>query len=423
MPRVLILNQVFPPDRVSSGDIFAEIAVELKAMGHEVSVLTTVPHFNRDPGADLTQRLRPVWGPLLYKSDFRGVPVYHTLMPPKARTLWRRALGWTGFHLISIAAAVTVVPRPDVVIVVSPPLTIGFAGWAIARLRGAKYAYNVQELYPDLAVRLGAIRNPRLISALYLMERFVYQHAAAVVPIGEKMAAEIRKKAIPGVTVRVIPNPADNIGEAHEPKDNAFSRFHAVNHKFVVTYAGNIGRAQGLDTFVDAADQLRHMTDIHFMMMGSGVYQRDLEERVARAGLSNFTSLPYQPNDRMPQIYGASDLCLVPLAAGIGSHALPSKVYRTMAAARPVLGIADSDSELAWLIQRAECGWVVPPNNAMLLAETILSASQRPDQVRRKAYAGRAYVSRWHTRQAIVNQYDDLIWSVAGQRQARQDAG
>ncbi len=414
--HILILNQVFPPDRVSSGDIFADLSVDLQARGHRVTVLTTLPHFNCDPTGRAKQPLTQLWGPLLWKSSYQGNLVYHTFMPKKSADLWRRVLAWSCFHALSILAGMLLIRRVNVILVVSPPLTIGFVGWVLARAHRCRYVYNVQELYPDLAIDIAAIRNPQLIRLLFMLERFVYANAASVTTIGERIAERIRAKGVERSKVRVIPNPA-NIDSTYEvPKDNVFSRRHDVHQKFVVSYAGNIGRAQGLATFVDAASLLQHDKRIQFMMIGSGVERVSLEARVRSLGLRNFRSLPYQPTESMPQILATSELCLVPLVAGIGDEALPSKSYRTMAAGKPLLAVADKDSELAYLVETARCGWAVPPNSPQLLAEAIAAACDDPTETRNRGHNGRGFVQAHNSRQLIADRYTELLQNVADYR-------
>jgi len=412
LANVLILSLVFPPDSVSTAQIMGELAVDLQAKGHKVAVLTTAPHFNRDPEAELRQPIRNHWGPVLRKSDFHGIPVYHTFMPRKGKSILLRLLGWTGFHLISAVAGMTTVPRPSVIIAPSPPLTIGVFAWILGKFHGAPYIYNVQEIYPDIAVRLGALRNKRLIGLLERLERFVYRKGEKIAVIAPRMRQRLLDKGVPSDKVEVVPNFVD-IGDLSPlPKDNEFSRRHGIQEKFVVGYAGNMGPAQGLEGFIDSAGLLRDGTGIHFMMMGDGILRESLRKRVEKLGLDNFTFLSYQPYSTMPQIYAASDICLVPQTAQTGCDAIPSKVYRIMACARPVLATTDPESDLAHLIKDAGCGETVPPEEASDLADVIRKAYRDQPRWNEMGQAGRAHVVEHYSRPAVTNRYHDLIQRV-----------
>ncbi|MCZ7544613.1 MAG: hypothetical protein M5R40_14320 [Anaerolineae bacterium] len=158
MARILILSLVFAPDGVSTAVIVSELAQDLQAMGHRLTVLTTAPHYNLDAEARARQPLRRRWGGLFYRSDYHGVPVWHTAMPRKGGSALSRARDYLIFHAISLWLGVAAVGRQDVVFAVSPPLTIGVIGWLLARVKGARLVYNVQELYPDAAVKVGVLR-------------------------------------------------------------------------------------------------------------------------------------------------------------------------------------------------------------------------------------------------------------------------
>lgn len=389
-----------------------ELCVDLQAMGHQVTVLTTSPHFNRDPEAESRQPLRNHWGPVLRRSDYHGIPVYHTFMPRKGKSILLRLLGWTGFHLISVAAGMVTVSRPDVIIAPSPPLTIGVFAWILGKFHGAPFIYNVQEIYPDIAVRLGALRNKRLIGWLERLERFVYRKGEKIAVIAPRMRQRLLEKGVPPAKVEVVPNFVD-IGDLSPlPKDNDFSRRHGIQEKFVVGYAGNMGPAQGLASFIESAALLRNEAGIHFMMMGDGILRESLKKRVETLGLDKFTFLPYQPYSTMPQIYAASDICLVPQTALTGSDAIPSKVYRIMACARPVLATTDPESDLAHLIKDAGCGETVPPEGASELADVIHKAYRDQARWKEMGQAGRAHVVEHYSRTAVTRQYHDLIQRV-----------
>ncbi len=412
MANILILSLVFPPDSVSTAQIMGDLAADLQAGGHAVTVLTTSPHYNHDPEAEARQPLAPYWGPLLRRSDYHGIAVYHTLMPQKGKNLVLRLSAWLGFHFLSTVAGLTVIPKPDVIIVPSPPLTIGLSAWILGVFHRAQFIYNVQEIYPDIAIRLGALRDRRLIRFLSWLERFVYKKARKVTVIAPRMRERLLEKGVPGDKVTVVPNFVD-IGDLQPlPKDNPFSRTHGVNDKFVISYAGNLGPAQGLDTFVDAARLLQDQTGIHFMIIGDGILRETLQRRVAELALHNLTFLPHQPYSLVPQIYATSDLNLVPQAAETGFDAVPSKVYRIMACARPVLAITDPSSDLGQLVLGARCGTVVKPGAPDALSETIREAFCEPERLQQMGEAGRHHVVENYARGVVIDRYLALIQEV-----------
>jgi len=416
MARVAFLSLIFPPDSVSTAQIMGELAIELKKLGHEVSVLTTTPHYYRDVEAESKQPLSSYWGRLLRKSTFCGIPVYHIAMPQKSKYLGARFIPFLHFHILSCIAGMLVFNKPDIIIVPSPPITLGVCAWMLSSFHRAQYIYNVQEIYPDCAISLGAIRNRLMIRLLYKLEAFVYNRAAAVTVIAPNMAHRLLEKGVPSHKIRVIPNFVDVNDMYPQPKDNEFSRQYNVHNKFVVSYAGNMGPAQDMETFIKCADFLKDRQDVHFMMIGEGMLRDKLKEKVKRLKLHNITFIPYQPYSLIPQIYAASDLCLVPQLPEITSSAIPSKVYRIMACARPVLAATELQSDLAELVANARCGFVVKSGSAESLAEAIIKSSERPDLLCSMGKAGRNYVVENYTREAISKLYHDLITSLVNSR-------
>lgn len=409
MTNILILTLVFPPDSVSTAQIMGNLATDLQSRGHTVTVLTTSPHYNRDLEAESRQPLAPFWGSVLRRSCYQDITVYHTLMPKKNKNVMLRISAWLGFHLLSTVAGLTVIPRPDVIIVPSPPLTIGLSAWILGAFHRAPFIYNVQEIYPDIAIRLGALRNRQLIRLLFGLEHFIYNRAHKVTVIAPRMRERLLEKGVPEEKVSVVPNFVDVTELQPLPKDNPFSRRHNVHDKFVVSYAGNLGPAQGLETFVEAARLLRDQPDIHFMIMGDGILRDTLRNSVAEMPLDNLTFLPHQPYSLVPEIYASSDLNLVPQAAEIGFDAVPSKVYRIMACARPVLAITDPSSDLGQLILGAQCGAVVPPATPDLLANVIQVASRERENWQKMGEAGRRHVVENYARTVVTDRYLALV--------------
>ena len=420
MAKVAFLSLIFPPDSVSTAQIMGELAVELKKLGHELIVLTTTPHYNRDVEAESKQPLYPYWGKLLRKSTFNGISVYHIIMPKKSKYLGARFIPFLYFHIFSCIAGMVVFKKPDVMIVPSPPITLGVCAWILSQFQRAKFIYNVQEIYPDCAINLGAIRNRLIIRLLYKLEAFVYSRAAAVTVIAPNMAQCLSEKGIPSHKIRVIPNFVDINDMCPLPRDNEFSRQYNVHNKFVVSYAGNIGPAQDMETFIKCAHILKNRQDIHFMMIGDGMLRDRLKEKAERLKLHNVAFIPYQPYSLVPQIYAASDLCLVPQLSEITSSAIPSKVYRIMACGRPVLAATKSQSDLAQLVANARCGFVVKSGSAESYAEAIIKAFKRQDLLCSMRKAGRDYVVENYTREAISKLYHDLIISLTNSTKANR---
>lgn len=386
----------------------SDLAEDLRAAGHSVSVITTRPHGIVDEVARCAQPLRRRWGGLYWTSKYHGIPVIHTWMPRQGKARGKRIWGWASFHFLGLLAGLFAVEAPDVIIVPSPLLTAGVVAWIMCVLRGGRFIYNVQELYPDLAVRMGMLRNPILIGALRRLERFVYAKASAVTVIGKSMHAEVSRQVSP-TKVRLIPNFVDLKAIPPVEKPNDFARAHGLADKFVVSYAGNMGRAQGLDRLLDAAALLRDEPEILFVLVGEGVMRSSLVQRAEQLRLTNTVFIGQQPFATVPSIYGASDVCVVPMLAEIAAEAVPSKVYRIMAAERPVLALTPPDGDLGTLVRDSQAGIVLDPVTPEGISEAIRRLHRDSSSRIEMGTLGRRYVATHFARELVTRQYDDLV--------------
>lgn len=409
MSNVLLLSLVFAPDGVSTALLMSELAQELHEAGHNLTVLTTTPHYNVEPEARAKQPLRKRWFGLLYESEYAGMTVYHASIPVKGSRVGGRLLDYLRFHAISTLAGLTIARDYDIMLVPSPPLTIGISAWILKLFSGKPFIYNVQEIYPDVAVKLGMLTNRKAIRFFEWMESFIYHQSKAITVISERFRQVLRGKGVPDERLVIIPNFVDTEFIQPSERRNDFSIEHKLNEKFVVLYAGNIGLTQSFETIMQATRQLVDLPDLVFLIVGDGTRRAWLEEELATNDYPNVTLLPYQPRSVVPQIYATADLCLVPLKKGTAQDTFPSKIYTIMAAGRPVVASADPDSELADVVDTADCGWHVLPDDAADLEQAIRNAYTNRESAQAKGLNGRHYVVSHHSRQVVTAKYDALI--------------
>ena len=386
-----------------------ELALELKKMGHDVTVFTSTPHYNKDSEARNSQPLRRRWGSILYQSNCQGIPVYHARIPNKGSRVRARLFDYIRFHAISTVAGLSLAGNYDVVLAPSPPLTIGFSAWILALARRASVIYNVQEIYPDIAVKLGVLRNRGVIWLMEALERFIYAHSRAIVVISKEFRRRLLAKNVPDKRIRVIPNFVDTDFICPGARQNSFAKAHGLEKKFVVLYAGNIGLSQNFENILSAARRLAYLSDLCLLIVGNGARRSWLEKQLEQQEISTVKLLPYQSRGLVPQIYASSDVCLVPLKGGTAQATFPSKIYTIMAAGRPVIVAADNDSELALIPKESGCGWSVPPDDDLALEKAIKHAYDQRANLEQKGQLGRKYVVAHPSRQAVARQYDALI--------------
>jgi colanic acid biosynthesis glycosyl transferase WcaI len=223
------------------------------------------------------------------------------------------------------------------------------------------------------------------------------------------MRRRVIAKGVPAGKVTLIPNFVDTGTVLAVARPNPFSRRHQLDDLFVVSYAGNVGPAQGLEALIDAAAALRDLPHVRVVVVGGGILWEALAQRIATERIDNILLLPHQPFDAVPDIYGSSDLCVVAQSATTTSDAVPSKVYRIMGAGKPVLAMTAPGSDLAALVADAGCGVVVSAADPAAIAGAIRDAAAAPGRCRAMGEAGRAHVEAHYSRRAVTARYNALV--------------
>jgi colanic acid biosynthesis glycosyl transferase WcaI len=411
--NILVLCPHFAPDVAPTGEVMSRIVVELAARGHHLHVVTALPwyqHHAIEPGWDgqLVRTERIGWGRIT-----RVHPV-----PTDKRNIPARALAFGGFTALATVVGVATRFRPDVVLAMSPPLTLGTAGWAVARMRRVPFVFNIQDVFPDVAIELGHLKDSRVIRAAKWLERTTYRSANAVTVLSDDLADNVRDKlheSDPGSSrVKVIPNFVDTEWIRPGPIENAYRVEHGLVGKRVVMYAGNVGMSQTLDLVIDAAVDLAHDPDVVFVVNGGGVARPELERRAR--GLTNVRFVDMQPKERLSEVLAAADVHVVPLRRGLAWSSVPSKLYSILAAGRPLVASIDAGTEVARTLDRAGAGLAVPPEDPEAFTKAIRRLLDDEGDRRAMGAAGRRFVEQWASPAAVAEAYEQLFEVVRVQR-------
>ncbi len=417
--RLVVICPHFTPDLAPTGEVMASITAELVARGHRLHVVSALPwyqHHAIETGWDggLMRHEDVPWGRITRVHPF----------PTDKRNIPARALAFAGFTLLAGVAGVLTRSRPDAVLSMSPPLTLGAAGWAVARAHRIPFVFNIQDVFPDIAVELGAITSASVITAASWLERTTYRHADAVTVLSDDLRDNVAAKIVdrgpqnsPG-KVRVIPNFIDTDWIRPSEKENAYRREFGLTGKRVVMYAGNVGLSQSLDLMIDAATHLAREPDVVFVINGGGTARTGLEQRAR--GLANVRFVDMQPKARLPEVVAAADVHVVPLRAGLARSSVPSKLYSILAAGRPLVASVDGGTEVARTVDQAQAGLAVPPDDPEAFTKALIRLLDHPDEAFAMGAAGRLYVERWASPAAVAEAYEDLFVELRNARGTRR---
>jgi colanic acid biosynthesis glycosyl transferase WcaI len=403
--KLVVLCPHFAPDTAPTGTVMTRIVDELAGLGHELHVVTSLPWYR-------SHRIEPGWGGRLIRTErtsWGSITRVHPFPGDDKANLARRAAGFLAFSALALVAGLRAggwFSKADAVFAMSPPLTLGTTGWLVGAGRRAALLFNIQDVFPDAAVRTGAISNRRLIRLAAWLERFSYRRAAAVTVLSEDLRANVAAKLRPDEAQRfhVISNFVDTDAIVPADRMTTYRSELGFGEEIVVLYAGNVGFSQSLDLVVAAA---RACPDIGFVVNGDGAARRELE--AAARGIPNLRFVGYQPVERLPEVLATGDIHVVPLRAGLGNVSVPSKTYSSLAAGRPVVAAIDPDTEVPRLIAAADAGISVPPDDPEAFIDAIRLLADDPDRRRRHGSDGRGWVIANASPSAVGAAYAQLI--------------
>jgi colanic acid biosynthesis glycosyl transferase WcaI len=409
-----VLCPHFAPDPAPTGEVVTRIVTELAARAHELHVITALPWYTHH-AVEPEWRGRPI---RRERTDWGSITRVHPFPSDKA-SIPRRAASFGGFCALAGLAALPG-GRFDAVMAMSPPLPLGLVGRLAAAVHRGPLVFNVQDIFPDVAIQLGKLNDERLIRAARHLERTAYEHAAAVTVLSADLQANVAAKVRPEhrAAIRVIPNFVDT--ELVRPLDRrtAYRRDLGISDaQTVVLYAGNVGFSQSLDLVADAARRLVDRHDVVFVVNGGGSGLSDL--KASTASLPNVRYAPYQPRERLAEVLASGDLHVVPLRKGLASSSVPSKTYSILAAGRPLLAAIDEGTEVARVVAAARCGRAVPPDDPDAFTGALVALLDDPDEREAMGARGRAWVERWVSPAAVALAYEELFEEVSAQRIAR----
>jgi glycosyltransferase involved in cell wall biosynthesis len=392
-PRLLVFNQYYWPGFEATAHLLDDLCRGL-ADEYEITVVTGALHY-------LDERPGRSWRD--------GIQVVRVRSTSYERSrLSRRALNYVTYLADALRVGLTV-PRPQAVLCMTDPPIVADVALIVARRFEIPLVVISQDVFPEVAVQLGRVRNGLLVGLLRRLIAYYLRRSDRVVAIGETMRARLVEKGAPAERIRVIPNWVDTSEVVPEPRDNAWAREQGVVDRFVVMHSGNTGHAQDLDSLIRAATFLRDLADLSVLIVGGGARREELGELAELLETDAVRFLPYQPRQVLPLSLSSADVHVVGLARGLAGYVVPSRVYGILASGRPVIAAVEDSTETARLVREAGCGVVVPPGRPELLAGAIRDAHDGVYDLEALGRRGLEYVRANADRSVAVGAYRTLL--------------
>ena len=379
--NVRFIHQYFYPDYSSVSQVISQIAFYLAMQGHDVSVICSRNKYDRvqgddiHPGREVVQGvdIRRCWGPSFGRRSLSGyfLDMVSFCVPAGLRAM--------------------IMPKADTVVLLTNPPLFSLLGVAAKRIRKERFVYVLMDVYPDIAVQAGMMKEGSIAEKISRrISRVSLREADCVVVLGDDMKnVAIREGAFPEDVV-VIPNWADpEQVYPVPPEENPLRRAWVLEGKFVIEYSGNFGVSHDFEVLLSVAAELAPDDTIRFLLIGDGVRRPEIEKIVSERKLPNVILQPYQDASSLPESLSAGDVHYVSLRKGFEGLVVPSKAYGAMAAGRPIVFQGAETGEIARMVKKEGIGFVVPPGDRKELRDRILELRGNPDLRKRQGETAR----------------------------------
>jgi glycosyltransferase involved in cell wall biosynthesis len=400
--RILLVVSLYRPEISSAAELMKELAEELSARGHQVTVLTSAPLHRLDE-SDAGK----VWPEFSLEG---GVAVV------RARTFAlhqvgyiRRGLGVL-FGPLQMWRALRkhVETDFDAAFIYSPPVTLGVIGYLLKR-RGTRVLFNVQDIFPQNAIDLGILRNPALIALFRWIERFSYRHAD-IVTAHSRSNLELLSKANPDLAhkLRILHNWIDISNFTTQPVKD-YRRIFGLEGKFVALFAGVLGPSQDIGMLVKVADSVRDLDNFLILIVGDGTEKQRAEELARSRGLNNVMFRPFISQDDYPDLLASVDLGLVCLGTAVKTPVVPGKILGYMVASLPVAAFVNEESDVHQLMLDAQCGASCVSSEIGKMEAILRDVYGDRDNCRRMGENGRQYAVEHFSKDRITAEIENML--------------
>ena len=391
--HILLIHQAFASLDEAGGTRHHELARYLVERGHRVTIIAS-------PVSYLTGKARQGPRRWVERQEIEaGITILRSYTYPALhKSFVHRVFSFFSFMVSSLVVGLSV-PKVDLVWGTSPPIFQGITAWLLARTKRAPFLFEVRDLWPAFAIAVGVLRNPLLIQASLGLERFLYRHADRVIVNSPGYTQHVIKHG--ARWVELVPNGADPDMFTPCAEGSAFRAQHGLPGRFIILYAGAHGISNDLQLLLHAAEQLRDLPSVVFVLVGDGKEKARLQAQAGEMKLSNVCFIPPVPKDQMAEVMAAADACVAILKPlDMYRTTYPNKVFDYMAAGRPV--ILAIDGVIRQVVEQAQAGVAVAPGDADALASAVRQLVADPHKARAMGSSGRASIEKHFSRRVLA---------------------
>lgn len=402
--KLLILTQYYPPEIGAPQNRLHELAVRLQKEGVQVEVLTAMPNY---PKMEIFEAYKKG---KIQNETIDDIQVYRSkIYITKSKRIIPRLLNYFSFVWTSYRRG-RKLGNYDFLMVESPPLFLGYSAMRLSKKLSAKLIFNVSDLWPESAEKMGIVTNKRMLKIAYKLEEKCYNRAQLVTGQTMGIVKNIEQR-FPKVNTFWLPNGVDI--NFYKPEKIVSSGFRAraglSSDDVVFFYGGILGHAQGLSIVLNAAKKVEGNSRIKIILQGAGPEKDDLLALHRKLNLNNVVFMPPVPKTEMPSILKDVDVALVPLRKlDIFQGAIPSKIFEALAMKKPLLLGVDGEARTHF-IEKGEAGLFFEPENINDLSEKLLTMANNPEDLAKMGENARRYVTANFNRNDIAGKFHKAL--------------
>ncbi|MBS1730828.1 MAG: glycosyltransferase family 4 protein [Bacteroidetes bacterium] len=393
--KIFILTQYYLPETGAPQNRLSSLAEHLQSFGAAVDVMTALPNYPK-------QEIYPGYQRKSYSFEkINGINVHRSnLFVSKKKGFYYRLANYISFTLNAWRNARKKILPPDIILCESPPLFLGITAIFLKRKWKCRLVFNVSDLWPESAEKMGIIKNKWILQRSYKLAQWIYKNSDLISGQTQGILEAI-DQMIPGKKLYWFPNGVDDIFFLTAPKNIC----KVEENGFHLLYAGILGHAQGLEVILHAARILQDKADIHFTIIGDGPEKERLLHLKETLSLQNVTFKPNMPRDFVLSEIESCDAYIVPLRKlDLFKGAIPSKLFEPLAFGKPILLGVDGEARTLF-INEGKTGIYFEPENADALACAIMELYLNPDLKRTLGNQGKTYVLNNFERSKIAEKF------------------
>ncbi|MCH2223922.1 MAG: glycosyltransferase family 4 protein [Crocinitomicaceae bacterium] len=402
--KLLILTQYYPPEIGAPQNRLHELAVRLKKEGVDVQVLTAMPNY---PKMEIFEKYKKG---KVKQEEIDGIPVFRSkIYVSQSKKIVSRLLNYFSFVWTSYWRG-RKLGEFDFLMVESPPLFLGYSALRLSKKLNSKLIFNVSDLWPESAEKMGIVTNQRMLKMAYKLEEKCYKRSQLVTGQTQGIVENINER-FPGVKTHWLPNGVDV--SFYDPSKIKESNLRSVENitkdDIVFFYGGILGHAQGLHIVLEAAKKVEHIPQIKVILQGAGPEKQELLALKEKLSLTNVIFRDPVPKTEMPGILKEVDVALVPLRKlDLFQGAIPSKIFEALAMKKSLLLGVDGEAKKHF-IEKGKAGLFFEPENIQDLADKMQKMAVNREELKQMGENARTYVSQHFNRNDIASKLQDVL--------------